>query len=118
MAARSLFNLPDFEWPQDQPIVYCKDVVKVFKTPAGESTVLKGIMGFGSHGLIQYKPWSMVEHVPVIATVPLGPSVTVGVLIVRRSMSSLLIVPVPTAVLTTVPAINPPGSVGVPKVMV
>ena len=43
MAARSLFNLPDFEWPQDQPIVYCKDVVKVFKTPAGEATVLKGI---------------------------------------------------------------------------
>ena len=43
MAARSTYNLPVFDWPQDQPIVYCQDVFKLFKTPAGEAMVLKDI---------------------------------------------------------------------------
>jgi PII-like signaling protein len=30
------------------------------------ATVLRGIMGFGSHGLIQHRPLSLTEHVPVI----------------------------------------------------
>ena len=30
------------------------------------ATVLRGIMGFGSHGLIQRSTWSLVQHVPII----------------------------------------------------
>jgi PII-like signaling protein len=30
------------------------------------ATVLRGIMGFGSHGVIHASPWSLVQHVPVI----------------------------------------------------
>jgi PII-like signaling protein len=33
------------------------------------ATVLKGIMGLGSHGLIQRSAWSIVEHVPVIVEI-------------------------------------------------
>ena len=30
------------------------------------ATVLRGILGFGHHGTAQPKPFSLVEHVPVI----------------------------------------------------
>ena len=30
------------------------------------ATVLRGILGYGSHGLIKQTAWSLVEHVPVI----------------------------------------------------
>ena len=43
MAARIPYNLPVFDWPQEEPIVLCQDVKKIFKTPAGESLVLKGV---------------------------------------------------------------------------
>jgi uncharacterized protein len=33
------------------------------------STVLKGVMGFGSRGIIQRSAWSMVQHLPVIVEV-------------------------------------------------
>jgi PII-like signaling protein len=33
------------------------------------STVLKGILGFGSHGLIQRSTWSVVQHLPVIVEI-------------------------------------------------
>lgn len=43
MTTRSSYNLPEFAWAREDPIVLCRDVIKVFKTPAGEATVLKGI---------------------------------------------------------------------------
>ena len=43
MAPRNSYNQPVFVWDKNKPIVLCRDVVKVFKTPAGEATVLKGI---------------------------------------------------------------------------
>ena len=33
------------------------------------ATVLKGIMGFGSHGLLKPSRWALVEHVPVIVEI-------------------------------------------------
>src|SRR5579863_1423085 len=33
------------------------------------STVLKGVMGFGSHGVIENSTWSLVQHVPVIVEI-------------------------------------------------
>jgi PII-like signaling protein len=33
------------------------------------ATVLRGIVGYGSHGLIQRSAWSIVEHVPVIVEI-------------------------------------------------
>ncbi len=33
------------------------------------ATVLRGILGYGSHGLIQRSAWSIVEHVPVIVEI-------------------------------------------------
>jgi PII-like signaling protein len=33
------------------------------------STVLKGLLGFGSHGLIQRSTWSVVQHLPVIVEI-------------------------------------------------
>jgi len=50
MTTRSSYQQPAFEWSKDEPIVYCQDVVKVFKTPAGEATVLKGINAEIQHG--------------------------------------------------------------------
>jgi|SRR5665213_209922 len=41
------------------------------------ATVLRGIMGLGSHGLIQRSAWSIVEHVPVIVEiVDCGPRIS------------------------------------------
>jgi putative ABC transport system ATP-binding protein len=37
------FNEPSFKWENGDSLVLCRDVVKVFKTPAGESTVLKSV---------------------------------------------------------------------------
>ena len=39
------------------------------KEGLGGATVLRGIMGFGSHGLIKRSAWSISEHVPVIVEV-------------------------------------------------
>src|SRR5437773_2287504 len=33
------------------------------------ATVLRGIMGLGSHGLIKASVWSLAEHVPVIVEI-------------------------------------------------
>jgi PII-like signaling protein len=33
------------------------------------ATVLRGIFGFGSHGLIRHSAWRIVEHVPVIVEI-------------------------------------------------
>ncbi len=33
------------------------------------ATVLRGIMGLGSHGLIQHAAWSLTEHLPVIVEI-------------------------------------------------
>ena len=33
------------------------------------ATVLRGIMGAGSHGLIKRSAWSLIEHVPVIVEI-------------------------------------------------
>jgi putative ABC transport system ATP-binding protein len=41
--ARNRFDMPDFQWADGRPIVECRDVQKIFKTAAGEATVLKGI---------------------------------------------------------------------------
>jgi putative ABC transport system ATP-binding protein len=43
MALRTSHDIPNFTWDAGDPLVYCQDVVKIFKTPAGESTILKGI---------------------------------------------------------------------------
>jgi putative ABC transport system ATP-binding protein len=41
--ARNRYDQPDFQWPDGEAIVFCRDVIKNFKTAAGETTVLKGI---------------------------------------------------------------------------
>jgi putative ABC transport system ATP-binding protein len=41
--ARKRFDQPSFEWDNGNSLVLCREVTKVFKTPAGESTVLKGV---------------------------------------------------------------------------
>ncbi len=33
------------------------------------ATVLRGILGYGSHGVIKHSAWSLVEHVPVIVEI-------------------------------------------------
>src|SRR5580704_4440637 len=33
------------------------------------ATVLRGIMGLGSHGLIEHSTWTLTEHVPVIVEI-------------------------------------------------
>jgi putative ABC transport system ATP-binding protein len=48
--ARNRYDQPDFQWTNGEPIVLCHDVVKVFKTAAGEATVLKGINASIQHG--------------------------------------------------------------------
>jgi uncharacterized protein len=33
------------------------------------ATVIRGILGFGSHGLLKQSPWSLVSHVPIIVEI-------------------------------------------------
>jgi uncharacterized protein len=62
------------------------------------ATVLRGLLGFGSHGLIKRSAWSLVEHVPVIVEIvdagervvrfvegPLAELMTVGTATLERA---------------------------------
>jgi hypothetical protein len=48
---------------------YERLVVAARKAGLSGATVLKGILGYGAHGLIRKSPWSLVEHVPVIVEI-------------------------------------------------
>ncbi len=50
MATKTSYDLPVFDWPQNEPIVLCQNVRKLFKTPAGEFEVLKGVSAQVSRG--------------------------------------------------------------------
>lgn len=62
------------------------------------TTVLKGIMGYGSHGLLKPSRWSLMEHVPIIVEIvddterigkfinkTLGPLMVHGMLTLERA---------------------------------
>lgn len=48
---------------------YERLVLAAWRTRMAGVTVLKGILGYGSHGVIQRSAWSLIEHVPVIVEI-------------------------------------------------